>query len=90
MAKPARIIGPLAVVAFVGVIVWNTMSSQKSECEVCVVFNGRRNCAVASAESEKDAETRAQQTACGPVSSGMNEIIACTNRPPVVRQCRTR
>lgn len=90
MAKPARIIGPLAVVAFVGVIVWSTMSSQKAECEVCVVFNGQRNCAVASAESEEEAAIRAQQTACGPVSAGMNESIACANRPPVVRQCRTR
>jgi hypothetical protein len=32
----------------------------------------------------------AVSTACGPVASGMNESIACQNRPPVSQQCTAR
>jgi hypothetical protein len=31
---------------------------------------------------------QAQTVACGPISQGMDESIACSNRPPVTRQCR--
>jgi hypothetical protein len=55
-----------------------------------VDFGGRRNCAKASGTSEIEALRTAVATACGPVTQGMNESIACGNRPPVVRQCKTR
>ena len=86
--------GPLITLAIVAVIgaflLWSTLSTQRVECEACVEFNGRRNCAVASGPSEKEALQTAHMTACGPVSSGMNESIACQNRPAVVQRCKTR
>ena len=78
------------MVAFVAFLTWSTLSAQKVECEVCVDFNGGRNCATASHENEADAARSAQTTACGPLARGMNDAIACDNRPPVTRQCRTR
>lgn len=78
------------VLAFTGFLAWTTLSGQKVECEVCVEFNGKRNCATASHATEDEAARSAQTTACGPVTSGMNDAIACDGTPPVSRQCRTR
>ena len=83
-----RTLGWLAVIlAFVAFLTWSTLSAQRAECEVCVEFNGKRNCAVASHETEDLAARSAQTTACGPLTRGMNEAIACDARPPVTRQC---
>ncbi|HEY0971507.1 MAG TPA: hypothetical protein VGE02_11125 [Gemmatimonadales bacterium] len=71
-----------------GVLLWSTLRSQTAECTVCVEFNGQRNCATASAASEDEATRSAQTTACGVLTNGMNETIACQNRPPVQRSCR--
>ncbi len=78
------------VLAFAGFLAWSTLSAQKHECSVCVEFNGMRNCATASHSTEEEAARSAQNTACGPVTAGMNDAIACDARPPVSRQCSTR
>lgn len=88
--KRGTLIGLVVVALFAGFLLWSTLSGQRVECESCVEFGGRRNCATASGASEKEALQTAQLTACGPVTQGMNESIACQNRPPVTRQCRSR
>ena len=76
--------------AFAGYLLWSTLSAQQVECRQCVEFNGTRNCATASAANEEEAKRAAQTTACGVLTFGMNESIACGNRPPVSSYCRTR
>jgi len=67
---------------------WNkTMSAQLATCEVCVVFKGQRQCSRASGPDAKEATRTAHSTACGPISSGMNEKIACDSRPPELMRC---
>lgn len=78
------------VAALVAYLAWSTLQAQQVTCEVCVNFEGRANCASASAATEDEAAESAQRTACGPVASGMNESIACSNRPAASRQCTTR
>lgn len=77
-----------AVVAFVAILVWSTIKAQAVECEVCVQYAGTENCAVATAASAEEAIQSAQTTACGPLTSGMNDAIACGNREPVRQVCR--
>ena len=78
----------LAVIAFAAFLLYGTLSSQKVACTVTVEFNGARNEATASAESERAALERAQETACGTISSGMDQRIACGAVVPVRRACR--
>lgn len=86
-----KTIGWTAVVlAFVGFLAWSTLSAQKVECDVCVEYNGQRNCATASHSTEEEAARSAQTTACGPLTAGMNDAIACDARMPASRQCRAR
>ncbi len=77
-----------ALAAFAAFLLYATLSTQRVECRVAVEFQGRRGVATASAATAGEAEREARQTACGPLARGMNETIACTNTPPLQRECR--
>jgi hypothetical protein len=87
--KRGTIIAIVVVIAFGALLLFNTLSAQKVTCTVCVEFNGKRNCATASHENEEGAKQSAQTTACGPISSGMNDAIACGRIVPASAQCQT-
>lgn len=80
----------VGLLVLIAVLAWSTLRSQVVECTACVEFGGGRNCAVASAASEAEALRSAHTTACGPLTSGMNESLACGNRPPAEQSCRAR
>ncbi|MGH7593279.1 MAG: hypothetical protein ACRELE_05445 [Gemmatimonadales bacterium] len=86
--KPRTLLTIAVVVLFIAFLAWTTLAAQKVTCNVCVSFNGQTNCASASHENVLDASRSAQTTACGPVSHGMNETIACGNRPPLSQKCQ--
>ncbi|HLV26651.1 MAG TPA: hypothetical protein VKZ41_10075 [Gemmatimonadales bacterium] len=88
--KRSTIVTIAFLVAIGGVLLYTTLRSQQAECTVCVAFNGENRCATASANSEAEAATAAQVAACGPLTSGMNDAIACQSRPPVSRSCSAR
>jgi hypothetical protein len=79
----------LAAAAFAAFLFYTTLRSQRAECTVTVEFASRSNQATASGATPEEAERQARTTACGPVAHGMDETIACANRPPVRRECRT-
>ena len=81
----------IAAVAAVALLFFvMTTARANQECNVCVEFNGRSNCASALGSSVSEATETAHRTACGPVAQGMNESIACQNRPPVSNRCTSR
>lgn len=88
--KRGKLITIIAIVAFAALLLFNTLSAQKYSCEVCIEFNGQRNCATASHDSEQEAAHSAQMTACGPLTHGMDDQIACGRRPPVTQQCKKK
>ena len=88
MSSRSRIVTIALVLGFVLFLAWSTLSSQKAECTVTMDFQGRRATATASAASQPEALDQARATACGPISSGMDDRIACDNRPPVTQRCR--
>jgi hypothetical protein len=90
MSRPQKALVVLILIGFVAFLAYTTLSAQKVECEVCVEFGSGRNCAMASATSEKEAARSAQTTACGPLAHGMDASIACGNVAPVRRVCRVR
>jgi hypothetical protein len=88
MSKPLKpVLITLAVLAIGFLFYRMTMSQQLASCEVCVSFNGAQNCAKASGPTEDEAARTAQVTACGVLTGGMNDAIACQGRPPVARRC---
>ena len=88
--KPKTLLTVAVIVLFVAFLAYSTLSAQKVTCDVCVVFNGQKNCATASHSDELQAIRSAQTTACGPVAAGMNETIACGDRPPASKKCQSK
>ncbi len=88
MTRYRNLILTVLLLAGMGLFFWRkTMSAQLATCEVCVVFNGQRQCSRASGQDAKEATRTAHSTACGPIASGMNEKIACDSRPPATLRC---
>ncbi len=87
MTRRGKLLTVLAVLAFAAFLLYGTLSSQKVSCTAVMEFRGQRNEATASAETESAARQRAQDTACGTISSGMDDRIACSNTPPVRMAC---
>lgn len=88
--KRGTLIGLIVAAIFATFLLWSTLSAQKVNCEACVEFNGARNCAKVSGNTEAEALRAAVSTACGPVTQGMDQSIACQNKPPISRRCSTR
>ena len=78
------------IVVIIALFFYMSTAHATQECNVCVEFNGRSNCAAAAGSTAAEATRTAQETACGPVVNGMNETIACGNKAPVSVQCRVR
>jgi hypothetical protein len=79
----------LVLAAFAVLLLYSTLASQRAECRVLVEYEGQRNGATASGATVEDAEREARTAACGPMARGMNASIACSNTPPVEKECRT-
>jgi uncharacterized protein (UPF0333 family) len=81
----------LAVLALIiALFFYMSTAGANQECRVCMEFQGRSNCATAAGSTAAEATETAHRTACGPIANGMNETIACENRPPASVQCRGR
>lgn len=89
MTARARNVTLLVVLGFAAFLLWSTLSTQRVECSITVEYQGRQGTATASGASEADAAREAQTAACGPITAGMNDVIACGRTQPVSRRCRT-
>jgi hypothetical protein len=78
----------LALLALGAFLLWSTLASQHVECTVTMAFGGTRGTGTASAASEGEAMREAQTAACGPLTQGMNDRIACSRTRPVSQRCR--
>lgn len=77
----------LAMIGFMGAVVWSTVQAGEVECEVCMVFDGEEVCRSGRGPGEAEALAEAQASVCGGNVSGMAELIACRGRPPDRQSC---
>lgn len=89
MTRRGRLVTFLMMLAFGAFLLWSTLASQRAECTITVMFGGVRGTGTASAASEADAVREAQTAACGPLTRGMNDRIACSRTPPISQRCRS-
>ena len=85
--KSMRILTIVFLVGIAGVLWWLSAGVGRVECRVCMEFGGRRNCAIAAAETEGEAIQSARNTACGTIASGVRDSIQCGNTLPAEQQC---
>lgn len=72
----------LGFLVFLAAITYVMMGSRQTKVEVCMAFQGRTNCAVASASSREEAIRTATSTACALISGGVTDSIACERSQP--------
>ena len=76
----------LAAIGFgavvLGLIIYSMIGLRSHRVEVCMEFEGRRNCRIASGSSREVALRTATENACALLTSGVTGTIACGNTPP--------
>ena len=84
MRKPV-LAGIFFVAVFIAVLVYSTLSLMRSRhrVEVCMQFEGRTTCRIASAESQDNAMRAAITNACALISSGVTDSQQCEHSPPI-------
>jgi hypothetical protein len=88
MTKRSRVALLLVAIALLlGGLIYGSMSAVQAECELCVEFNGLRECRTGSGTTSDEARRAAQRAACAVMAGGMSETIACQNRRPTMLQC---
>lgn len=87
MKKRGTILGIAAGLALLGGLVYGSLDVTRAECELCVEYNGMRQCRAGSGATNDEAIQAAQRAACAVMASGMNETIACGNRRPLEVRC---
>ena len=78
----------IAIGLLIGGLIYGTLSSVQAECDLCVEFNGQRQCRTGSGADETAAKAAAQRAACAVMANGMAESIQCEDRIPTNVQCR--
>jgi hypothetical protein len=71
-----------------GLIVYQTMSLGQTECDVCMVFEGREKCLTVKGENEQQAVQTATDNACSFITNGRAEAFRCSATPPARVQCK--
>jgi hypothetical protein len=69
-------------VLVLGYLVSSSFKKQPFRCQVCITFNGRRDCGIGAAQTQAEAQRTAIMTACAQISSGVIEANQCENTPP--------
>src|SRR5438477_11447769 len=74
------------VIAIIALFFYMSVARATQECQVCMEFQGRSNCATAAGHTAAEATETADSTACWPPARGQNETSACGHRAPLARQ----
>jgi hypothetical protein len=83
--------GLAGVLLLGGVIVFVLLQSlalQQATCEVCMEYNGRRQCRTVAAATADEAIQGAINNACAFISGGMTDSMACGRTDPASVSCK--
>lgn len=76
-------IGAFLFLALIGVMTFLMMQERQHRVEVCMAYNGRQNCSIASGPSREDAQRTATHAACTLIASGVTDSMACERGEPI-------
>ena len=82
MNRKILLIVLVALVAFVAIIYTSMRDLRRNRVEVCITFNGRQACRIASGPSLNEATRTASENACALIASGVTETMACGRTQP--------
>jgi hypothetical protein len=77
----------LIVGGFLAFMAWDIVSQARYECDVCIRFGGRTECAIGSAATRQEAIQAGQTPACQALAAGVTESFQCAGTPPLSVKC---
>src|SRR3989440_7048212 len=88
--KRSTLITLAVVIAIIVFFFYMSVARATEQCQACIEFQGRSNCATAAGHTAAEATETAPNTACRPLARGINETTACRNPRPLSVQCKGR
>jgi hypothetical protein len=85
----AAVIGGIFGLALLGIIVYFSMGLAQYTCEVCVTFNGRTQCRMASGTDQATATQTAHDNACAFLVASKTDGFLCSQAHPTQVKCQT-
>ena len=85
MAKKSKHISwiiAVAVVLFVGVMIYTSYQETRTRYEVCMNFKGATHCATAAGANHDQAVRSAQEIDCELLTNGRTENMVCLDQQP--------
>ena len=70
------------MVLVLGYLVVSSFKKQAFRCQVCITYNGRRDCATGAAQTQPEAMRTGIMTACAQIAGGVIEANQCENTTP--------
>jgi hypothetical protein len=80
--KRTTVLGIAFALVVLGYLVATSFRRQAYRCQVCITFEGRRDCRTGTADNREGAQRTATTTACAQLSSGVIQSNQCENTPP--------
>ena len=80
-------IGTLLAALFLGAMFYVTLAESSVECNVCLEYAGRSECATVSAPDRDQAIMQAVTTVCANLTSGVTSGMKCSRTPPTSSSC---
>ena len=87
MAFRRTLAGVLLGALFIALMVMTTLSQTQTECEVCLTFEGRSECATAHAANRDEAVGQAKSSTCGLLAAGVTQAVRCSQTVPTDIRC---
>ena len=66
----------------IAALVYTTLGTRQFRCEVCITYNGKTQCRIASARTKESALRTASELACSEMEGNMSDRIRCPNTSP--------
>ena len=81
--KRFRLAAIVFAVAVLVVLIYSTMHLSQYRVEVCMEFQGRKECRTVSASTKTGALRVGAENACALIASGVTETLACEQATPL-------
>lgn len=82
-----RIVLPIIFLVFALGIIYYTMTFNQVSCTVCIEYQGSSACRTASGATREEAIRTAIDNACAQVTTGMGNIMICSQSEPAQVEC---
>ena len=78
----------VALIIFLGFVVYRSFQVAGHECNVCIEFRGNQMCRSVQAATAEEALGSAINNACAHLASGVTDSMACERTKPLKAECR--